>query len=379
MIHRLLQKNIENRFKSGKVIVVLGPRQVGKTTLINTMLKNKSHLFLNGDDVAVRELLKNINTEELKSVVGEHSIVFIDEAQRIKNIGLTSKIIADHFKNIQLILSGSSAFDIKNETNEPLTGRKWEYLLLPISWQEFENNIGFLKANQQLEHRLTYGMYPDVINNFGDELEVLNNLTESYLYKDILALYNIRKPEILEKLLKALAYQVGSEVSYNELAQTVGVDKNTINSYIDILVQSYVVYKLPSFSKNLRNEIKKNQKIYFYDLGVRNAVIGDFRPFSMRQDKGVLWENFLITERLKSNLYQKKYVTPYFWRTTAQQEIDYIELENQQLKAFEFKWNEKAKVKIPKTFVRTYNTKVSIISKENYRDFLITKNHKKDL
>lgn len=370
MIERLLQKNIENRFKKGKVIVVLGPRQVGKTTLINQVLKDIDYLFLNGDDVSVRNLLSSINTQELKALISTHKVVFIDEAQRIENIGLTAKIIADYFKDIQLILSGSSAFDIKNETNEPLTGRKWEYILLPISWQEFENNIGYLTAKQQLEHRLIFGMYPDVINNLGDEEEVLSNLSDSYLYKDILALYNIRKPEILEKLLKALAYQIGNEVSYNELAQTVGVDKNTINSYIDILEQSYIIYKLSSFSKNLRNEIKRNQKIYFYDLGIRNNIIGDFRPFSERQDKGAIWENFLINERLKSNLYSKNKVSSFFWRTTAQQEIDYIEEKHQELSAFEFKWNKKQKVKIPKTFTNTYNVKVKVIDSTNFREFL---------
>jgi predicted AAA+ superfamily ATPase len=370
MIERLLQKNIENRFKKGKVIVVLGPRQVGKTTLINQILKDEDYLFLNGDDVSVRDLLKSINTQELKALVSNHKVVFIDEAQRIENIGLTAKIIADYFKDIQLILSGSSAFDIKNETNEPLTGRKWEYILLPISWQEFENNNNYLTATQQLQHRLVFGMYPDVINNLGDEQEVLSNLSDSYLYKDILALYNIRKPEILGKLLKALAYQIGNEVSYNELAQTVGVDKNTISSYIDILEQSYIVYKLSSFSKNLRNEIKRNQKIYFYDLGIRNNIIGDFRPFSERQDKGAIWENFLITERLKSNLYSKNKVSSFFWRTTAQQEIDYIEEKHQELSAFEFKWNKKQKVKIPKTFTKAYNVKVEVIDSSNFKNFV---------
>lgn len=370
MINRLLQKNIENRFKQGKVIVVLGPRQVGKTTLIRKILKNEDYLFLNGDDISVRNLLNTANTQEIKAIINNYKTVFIDEAQRIENIGLTAKIIADQFNDIQLILSGSSAFDIKNQTNEPLTGRKFEYLLLPISWQEFENSQNYLIATQQLEHRLVFGMYPEVINNFGDEEEVLTNLSDSYLYKDILALYNIRKPEILEKLLKALAYQIGSEVSYNELSQTIGVDKNTISSYIDILQQSYIIYKLPSFSKNLRNEIKRNQKIYFYDLGLRNNIIADFRPFSERLDKGSIWENFLITERLKSNLYARNKVGSFFWRTTAQQEIDYIEEKYQQLSAFEFKWNPKQKAKIPKTFTRTYNVDVNVINKSNFREFI---------
>ena len=343
---------------------------MGKTTLINQILKEEDCLFLNGDDVSIRDLFSNINTQELEALIGNYKIVFVDEAQRINNIGLTAKIIADYFKDIQLVLSGSSAFYIKNETNEWLTGRKWEYILLPISWQELESNVGYLIAKQQLEYRLIFGMYPDVINNLGDEEEVLSNLSDSYLYKDILALYNVRKPEILEKLLKALAYQIGSEVSYNELAQTVGVDKNTIRSYIDILEQSYIVYRLSSFSKNLRNEIKRNQKIYFYDLGIRNTIIGDYRPLSTRQDKGYIWENFLITERLKSNLYAKNKVSSFFWRTTARQEIDYIEEKHQQISAFEFKWNPKQKVKIPKTFTNTYNVKVKVIDSTNFREFL---------
>lgn len=370
MFNRVLKQHIESRFGSGKAIILIGPRQVGKTTLIQSILENKSHLFLDGDDPTVRSLLKSPNTEQLKSIIGTHNTVFIDEAQRIENIGLTLKIITDQFKEVQLLVSGSSAFELKNLTNEPLTGRKWQYHLFPISWHELEAKLGYVKAIQQLEQRLLFGMYPDVLNNLGDEIEILKTLTDSYLYKDILAVNSIKKPEVLEKLLQALAFQAGQEVSYNELSQLLGIDKNTVNSYIDILENGYIIFKLPSFSKNLRNEIKRNQKIYFYDNGVRNAILNDFRPLELRQDKGALWENFLISERLKLNAYNKTLAQSYFWRTTSQQEIDYIETTAEKLSAFEFKWKAKSKVKIPKTFENTYNTKVEIIDTENFTRFL---------
>ena len=263
MIERLLGQKILHRLNKGKAIFLIGPRQVGKTTLINSILENREHLFLDGDDSTVRSLLTNPNTEQLKSIIGNYTTVFIDEAQRIENIGLTLKIIADQFKHVQLLVSGSSAFELNNQTSEPLTGRKWDYKLYPISWQELANHIGYIKSEQQLELRILYGMYPDVINNLGDEVEVLKELTNSYLYKDILAFSGIRKPQVLERLLRALALQIGSEVSYNELAQLVGVDKNTVGNYIDILEKGYVIFRLTSFSRNLRNEIKTNQKIYF--------------------------------------------------------------------------------------------------------------------
>jgi hypothetical protein len=370
MINRIIKSKIESRFGKGKAIILLGPRQVGKTTLIKEILSEKEHLFLDADDPTVRALLTNPSTAQLKSIIGKSNVVFIDEAQRIENIGLTLKIITDQFKEVQLLVSGSSAFDLNNELNEPLTGRKWSYQLFPISWKELEDDLGFVAAQQQLELRILYGMYPDVINHLGDEFELLKNLTESYLYKDILALTDIRKPEVLEKLLKALAFQVGSEVSYNELAGLLGIDKNTVSTYIDILEKAFVIFKLKSFSGNLRNEIKTNQKIYFVDNGIRNMLIGNFNPLSQRQDVGALWENFLISERHKKIAYDGDVVQSYFWRTTAQQEIDYVEEKAGELQAFEIKWNPKAKVKIPKTFVQTYNTEVTVISKENFRDFL---------
>lgn len=371
MFTRQLQKNIEKRLDSSKAIIMLGPRQVGKTTLIKSIIKDKTFLFLDGDDPTVRKTLADINTEQLRSLLGNQTLLYIDEAQRIDNIGLTLKIIIDQLKNVQVLVTGSSAFELNNQIQETLTGRKWQFELFPFSWQELEDEVGYLKAQQQLETRLVYGFYPEVVTSLGDEQDILTEITNSYLFKDILALTGIRKPEVLDKLLRALALQIGSEVSYNELAQTVGVDKNTINTYIELLIQSYVVFKLPSFSKNLRNEIKNNQKIYFYDVGIRNAVIGNFSPLVLRQDIGYLWENFLLAERMKQLKYAKSNATMYFWRTRQQQEIDYIEVASDQITAFEFKYNPKAKAKIPKTFTRTYETEVQIITTQNFRDFVL--------
>lgn len=370
MINRIIQPKILAQLGKGKAIIIVGPRQVGKTTLIETILEKEQHLFLDGDDPTVRNLLTNPNTEQLKSIIGKNKIVFIDEAQRIENIGITLKIITDQFKNVQLLVSGSSAFDLKNKLNEPLTGRKWEYQLFPISWKELENNIGFVKAAQQLELRLLYGMYPDVINNAGQEAEVLKQLANSYLYKDVLSFSGIRKPDILEKLLQALALQTGNEVSYNELSQLLGIDKNTVSNYVDILEKAFVIFKLKSFSKNLRNEIKTNQKIYFYDTGIRNMVLGNFNALELRQDKGALWENFLISERMKKNNYENSLAKPYFWRTVQQQEIDYVEETAGKITGYEIKWSEKAKVKIPRLFNETYDTETVVLTRENFSSFL---------
>lgn len=370
MYIRTLYKSINKRIGKGKAIIVVGPRQVGKTTLIKNLIKNQKHLFIDCDDPTNRRRLANVNTEELRTIIGNHSIVFIDEAQRIEEIGITLKIITDQFKDIQLIVSGSSSFDLKNKINEPLTGRKWEYELLPISWEEFEEKHGYLNSEQQLENRIIFGMYPEVLNNPGDEYEVLKNLVNSYLYKDILAYSEIKKPEILDKLILALALQIGNEVSYNELAQLVGVDKNTISKYIDILQKAYIVFKLSSFSRNVRNEIKLNKKIYFYDNGIRNMIIGNFNNIENRVDKGALWENFLISERIKQNLYKDSMARMYFWRTTQQQEVDFVETIADKIYGYEFKWINNKNAKLPKTFVDNYNAENKIIDKNNFREFV---------
>lgn len=370
MFARYLENVIKEKFYKGKAVILIGARQVGKTTLIQTILKDKDFLFLDGDDPVVRNLLNNPSYEQLKTLIAKHSIVFLDEAQRIPEIGLTLKIITDRFKDVQLLVSGSSAFYIGNQINEPLTGRKWQYELFPLSWEEFENKTGYLTAEQQLEDRLLYGFYPDVINHQGGEKEILKELVSSYLFKDILAFANIRKPEVLEKLLQALAFQMGSEVNYNELANLIGINKTTIQNYIQLLEKGYVIFRLNSFNRNLRNEIKQNKKIYFYDNGIRNMLIGNFAPLDMRTDKGALWENFLISERIKQNLYKNTYTKMYFWRTKQQQEIDLVEEKDGNIKAFEFKWMKK-KIKFSTTFVETYNAETYPIDKSNFREFVV--------
>ncbi|HQL69498.1 MAG TPA: ATP-binding protein [Bacteroidales bacterium] len=309
MIERSLEANIRKALFKGKAIVLLGPRQSGKTTLVKKIVNDFEDraITLDADDPTVQQLLIRPNTMQLKQIIGNKSVVFIDEAQRIKDIGITSKIIVDQFSGLQLILSGSSAFDLNQQTNEPLTGRKISFYLYPVSWQEWQNHTGYLQADQDIENRLVYGFYPDILNSADDSKILLRELTDSYLYKDILMFGNIKKPEDIRKLLQALAFQVGSEVSLRELGEIVGLDPKTIDRYISILEKAYVIFKLNPLSRNLRNEIKTNRKIYFYDNGIRNAIIGQLQPVSIRQDIGQLWENFIISERVKFLSYNTQF------------------------------------------------------------------------
>ncbi|MCD4737156.1 MAG: ATP-binding protein [Bacteroidales bacterium] len=373
MYPRILENTIKEKINSGKAIVIVGARQVGKTTLIKSILENKDYLFLDTDDPTIRNLLSNPNTEQIRAILADNKTVFLDEAQRIQGIGLTLKIITDQFKDVQLFVSGSSSFDLGNELNEPLTGRKWEYELFPITWEEYENKVGFLKTEQELENRLLYGFYPEVLNNQGKERETLKNLVNSYLYRDILAFSDIRKPGVLEKLLQALALQMGSEVNYNELSQIIGINKITVQKYIEILEKGYIVFRLNSFSRNVRNEIKRNRKIYFYDNGIRNMIIGNFSQLGLRLDKGALWENFLVSERRKQNIYKDTFAKSYFWRTKQQQEIDFVEEKEDIITAYEFKWKPKNKIRLPETFIKAYNAKTEIIDRDNFRDFVMIK------
>lgn len=370
-IGRLQKHWIEEKLHKGKVIIVIGPRQVGKTTLINELLKSESFLFLDGDDPTVRELLNSPNTEQLRSILGGYSLVFIDEAQRIKDIGITLKIIHDRFKDVQLLVSGSSSFELSGLTQEPLTGRKWTFFLYPISWAEWEKQVGYVRAEQSLEERLVFGMYPEILTNVPDQKELLLELSESYLYKDIFSLGLIKKPDAIHRLLQALAYQVGNEVSFNELSNLLKIDVKTVISYIELLEQAFVVFRLGTFSRNLRNEIKTNKKIYFYDNGVRNALINNFQPVSLRNDIGALWENFLISERVKLLEYHKMNRDIFFWRTKFQQEIDFVETFDGKVLGFEFKWNPKQKVNFPASFIESYQAETKVIHRDNFREFVM--------
>ncbi len=372
MINRVLKQQIIDKWNSGKVLIVLGPRQVGKTTLLLELIANEENcLKIDGDDLETRQLFENISFTNLKRFISNHTTVFFDEAQRISNIGLIAKQIHDQLPNIRLLISGSSALEIANEINESLTGRKWEYQLFPISWQEYVEYIGYFEARKQLENRLIFGMYPEIITNDGNEAGLLKQLSGSYLYKDLLAYSGIRKPQLLDKLLFALALQLGSEVSYNELSRSLGVNRTTIEEYISLLEKAFVIFRLPPFSRNHRSEISSSRKIYFWDNGIRNAIIGDFKAVPSRTDVGSLWENFLISERLKLNSYRQWYGRQYFWRTYAQQEIDYIEEIDGQISAFEIKWNPKKKIKFSKTFTESYPDAIlNKISRENFDDFL---------
>jgi predicted AAA+ superfamily ATPase len=358
---------------------LIGPRQVGKTTLLKNMLESvsteKKVQFWNCDESDVRQFLSEANSAKLKSFIGNSDFIVIDEAQRVKNIGLTIKLLHDSFPNVQLAVTGSSSLDLSNSINEPLTGRKFEYNLFPFSTNELVNHTSMLEEMRQLQNRLVYGFYPDVVNNPGEEKEILTNIVNSYLYKDVFEFQDIRKSSVIEKLVQALALQVGSEVSFNELGNLLGIDSITVQRYVDLLEKAYVIFHIRSYSRNVRNELKKSIKIYFYDNGVRNSVISNFSPVELRSDIGALWENFLISERIKNNAYHNKNTKYYFWRTTQKQEIDFIEEVDQNLFAYEFKYNpKKAKTKCPLTFSNNYpNVPFNVITSENYMDFVLEK------
>jgi len=373
MIKRSLSKNIESVLSRNKAVILLGARQTGKTTLLKNMFENTSNtLWFNGDEPDVQNLFSNATSSSLRAAINNYSTVIIDEAQRIENIGIKLKLITDQIPNIQLIATGSSAFELSNKINEPLTGRKWEYQLFPLSFSEMVNHHGLLEEKRLLNNRLIYGYFPDVVVNQGDEKKILRLLSDSFLYKDILQWEGIQKPDRLVTLLKALAFQIGSQVSYNELAQICGLDPKTVEKYILLLENVFVIFRFGSFARNMRNELKFSRKIYFYDNGIRNSLISNFSQIEMRDDKGALLENFLISERMKKLHYDEIWSNQYFWRTKDQQEIDYIEEIDGDISAFEFKWNVKKQPKINTSFQSTYNVEnMQVITPNNIEEFLM--------
>jgi uncharacterized protein len=372
-IPRILLPTVEQHLENGKAVLLIGPRQVGKTTLLEKIASRYEGkmLWLDCDEPDIRQRLTDATSTELKNWVGEVELVLIDEAQRVKNIGLTLKLFTDKIRSVKLLVTGSSSLDIANEINEPLTGRKWEFMLLPISTEELLRHHGETEERRLLEHRMVYGFYPEVVNRPGKEEALLRQLSSSYLYKDIFTFQDVRKPEVLEKLLQALALQIGSEASYHELAQLTGSDQATVQRYINLLEKAYVVFRLPAFSRNVRNELKKSRKIYFYDNGIRNAIINSFKPLELRTDAGALWENFLVAERAKWSANHEHFANRYFWRTTQQQEIDYLEEKDGDLYAWEFKWNLAGRASFPRTFLEAYPAaKTEVVTPQSYLGFV---------
>ncbi len=377
MIPRLLENSIKSQLFKGKTLIIYGARQVGKTTLVQNLLKefgNKGR-YLNCEIFSVEQNLKEAEPEKLKAFLGDYKIIVLDEVQNIPNPGKILKVITDTLKEIQIVATGSSSFELANKIAEPMTGRVIRHVLYPISVLEIKDGEDWLKVDAKLEKLLRFGSYPEVYtSNDEDAVEKLHELSSSYLFKDLLKFEGIKKSSLLKNLVISLALQLGNEVTYNELANKLGVSSITVQKYIDLLEQSFVLFKLNSFSRNIRKEISKSFKIYFYDNGIRNALINNFNPISLRNDVGALWENFCISERIKSIAYANKKVNNYFWRTYDQKEVDYVEEFSGIITGYEIKYSEKQKLKIPKSFSESYNAQVLKVDKSNYWKFFDLQN-----
>lgn len=376
MYNRLLKKTLQEKFFCGKALIIVGARQTGKTTLTLDLIKDfkgKLRVF-NCDNPTDRELLSDKNLEFLKPLVADADIILIDEGQKVNNIGQTIKLIVDYYKNQkQILATGSSTLHLLDSVQESLTGRKYVYHLFPLSLEEIYPDKDQLKFLKEIEMLLIFGMYPEIVKqkSFAEKIELLQELSSSYLYKDILEFQEVKNPNILMRLIKALALQIGAEVSYTELANLLGIDKKTVERYIDLLEKSFVVFRLSPYTKNKRREIAKLKKIYFYDLGVRNTVINNFNFLENRADKGALWENFLIIERLKYRSYHKIYTNQYFWRTYDGSEIDLVEEREEKLYGYEFKWS-KQKIIVRKPVSWDYpNSSYKIITPSDIRGFVL--------
>ncbi len=373
MIERKIAKQFEERLFKGKAILIYGARQTGKTTLVNELLNHRSEkvLRLNGDDPADKLQLRDFSSDKLRALTAGYDILFIDEAQKFDDIGNIIKLIIDGIKNVQVIATGSSSFELLGKTSESLTGRKFELQIFPLSFSELTAHHGLLKELKELEQRLIFGSYPEVITTSESRRDVVGSLAGSYLYKDILMVDRIRNSALVEDITKALALQLGSEVSPTELSRLVGADRGTVERYIRILEEAFIIFRLRGFSRNVRTEIRKGRKYYFWDNGIRNALIGNFNPLAARSDIGALWENYIISERMKSLKARRENVFTYFWRTTQQQEIDLIEERQGKFTAIELKYNPKQRAVISKTFIDSYDvSETLVVNRENYHEFL---------
>ena len=375
-IVRLLEKALVKRLGENKVLLLYGTRRVGKTRLINTLREHygKPSLLLNAEDFDVQAVLARRTAANYKRLIGKNKLILIDEAQTIPEIGKHLKFMIDSFPEITIVATGSSSFDLMNKSGEPLTGRSYQYTLYPISYSEMETENGFLINSQQMEDRLVYGSYPEVITLSSDEERIiyLKELVQNYLLKDIFMYETIKNATKIFDLLKLLAYQVGSEVSLDEIGKSLGMSKNTVERYLDLLTKVFVIFRVGGYSTNLRKEIVKSGKWYFYDNGIRNAIISDFRNVANRNDIGQLWENYCFYERIKFKRYTGKTPEYFFWRTYDRQEIDMIEKENTKLRAFEFKWSPTKRAKSPKFFEDNYpKSTFTLINRETFPDFLV--------
>lgn len=365
---------IESKLNSNKVIVLTGARRVGKTFLLNKLqadFKGKS-LFMNGEDLDIIELLTDRRVSSYQRWAGNLDLLILDEAQVVPEIGKTLKLLIDSFPNLTILASGSSAFELSNQTGEPLVGRQIKFQLFPLAHIELAQNENFLETRQNLENRLVFGSYPDVVqlSDSEEQTDYLKGLVNAYLLKDILMFEQVRYSHKMLQLLQLVAYQVGQEVSFEELSKALQIDRNTVERYLDLFSKVFIIFRIGGYSKNLRKEVTKSSKWYFFDNGIRNALINNFAAVPQRQDVGALWENYLASERMKYNAYTRAFPYTYFWRTYDQQELDWLELQNDQLNAYEFKWND-SKVKFPKAFVEAYpDAKTNWINRDNYTDFL---------
>jgi predicted AAA+ superfamily ATPase len=370
----ILEPIIGKLSKSNKIVIIYGARQVGKTTLANQIIERLGlkTLKINADEQKYHDILSSRDLDKMKSLVSGYELLFIDEAQRIENIGINLKILADGMKDLKIIVTGSSSFELANKIKEPLTGRTWTYNLYPLSFLELSNYYNKFELQSHLENSLIFGTYPEIFTteNFKDKKKLLEEIATSYLYKDVLELESIKKSEKINKLLKLLAFQIGQEVSINELGNTLELGSETVKRYIDLLEKSFVIFRLPALSKNLRKEVVKKDKIYFHDLGIRNMLIDNLNPLENRNDQGMLFENFLVAERIKKIKYQETIATSYFWRAYTGSEIDYIENIEGRHDAFEFKYG-KGSARQPHKFFETYNdASLNVINRDNFLDFI---------